>query len=35
MVYNEDRGVINSIEAAQNVVAECIRASVVALPDKQ
>ena len=35
MVYNEDRGMVNSIEAAQNVVVECMRASVVALMDKK
>ena len=35
MVYNEDRGMVNSVEAAQNVVVECMRASMVSLTDKQ
>ena len=34
-MYNEDRGMVNSVEAAQNVAAECMRASVVSLRDKQ
>ena len=35
VVYNEDRGMVNSVKAAQNVAAEYIRALVVALTDKQ
>ena len=33
-MYNEDRGMVNSVEAAQNVAAECVRASMVALTDE-
>ena len=33
-MYNEDRGMVNSVKAAQNVAAECMRESVVALTDK-
>ena len=33
-MYNEDRGMVNSVEAAQNVAVECVRASMVALTDE-
>ena len=33
-MYNEDRGMVNSVKATQNVVAEFMRESVVALTDK-
>ena len=35
MVYKEDGGTVNSVRAAQNVAAECVRASVLALTDEQ
>ena len=35
MVYNEDREMVNSVEVAQNVAVECVRASVVALTNEQ
>ena len=34
-MYNEDRGIVNSVEAAQNVATKCVRALVVALTDEQ
>ena len=34
-MYNEGRGMVNSIKAAQNVAVDCVRASMVALTDEQ